>query len=326
MTDAPKRLACFDLEGPLSPQDNAYEVMSLFKGGREIFEVLSLFDDMVTLEGRDNYEPGDTLKLIVPFLIHNRIGSEQIKAVSETAKIVDGAAELIEWLRERGWAVRIISTSYGQHAYTIGERIGVPPRDIACTDLPIDAFIERIAGQKTAFMQQQQAEILDFFPPDMEDSEMKEQLEYWYFSFLPNLDVGAAMQEVEVMGGARKLEAAERFAEELGLPMPAVAAVGDSITDYRMLGGVKEGDGLAVAFNSNAYALPYASVGLCSTSLLDLKPIFQAWEEGGLEPGRQAASACEAADWVDDIEDMEEVLMRHASCRSAVRGEASRLG
>jgi energy-converting hydrogenase A subunit R len=61
-------LICLDLEGPLAPQDNAYELMKLFPRGGKIFEVISRSDDLLTLEGRPDYEPGDTLALITPFL------------------------------------------------------------------------------------------------------------------------------------------------------------------------------------------------------------------------------------------------------------------
>jgi predicted HAD superfamily phosphohydrolase len=68
------KLICFDLEGPLSPQDNAYELMKLFPDGGKIFEVISRYDDLLTLENRPDYEPGDTLALIAPFLAYHRIG------------------------------------------------------------------------------------------------------------------------------------------------------------------------------------------------------------------------------------------------------------
>ena len=44
---------CFDIEGPLSSQDNAYELMKLFPNGDRIFEAISRYDDLLTLEGRE---------------------------------------------------------------------------------------------------------------------------------------------------------------------------------------------------------------------------------------------------------------------------------
>ena len=37
-------LICFDLEGPLAPQGNAYELMMLFPRGGKIFEAISRGD------------------------------------------------------------------------------------------------------------------------------------------------------------------------------------------------------------------------------------------------------------------------------------------
>jgi energy-converting hydrogenase A subunit R len=50
-------LVAFDLEGPLSPQDNAYELMAIIPDGRRLFERLSRYDDLLALSGRPNYEP-----------------------------------------------------------------------------------------------------------------------------------------------------------------------------------------------------------------------------------------------------------------------------
>jgi energy-converting hydrogenase A subunit R len=78
---------CFDLEGPLSPQDNAYELMKLFPNGDKIFEVISRYDDLLTLEEREDYEPGDTLALIVPFLILHNISVANITALAAKASL-----------------------------------------------------------------------------------------------------------------------------------------------------------------------------------------------------------------------------------------------
>jgi predicted HAD superfamily phosphohydrolase len=40
------KVAFFDLEGPISAQDNAYEVFGLVPNGHEIFEVISKYDDI----------------------------------------------------------------------------------------------------------------------------------------------------------------------------------------------------------------------------------------------------------------------------------------
>ena len=44
---------CFDLEGPLSPQDNAYELMKLIPDGDKVFEVISRYDDLLALANKE---------------------------------------------------------------------------------------------------------------------------------------------------------------------------------------------------------------------------------------------------------------------------------
>ena len=88
---------CFDLEGPLSPQDNAYELMKLFPNGDRIFKVISRYDDLLTLEEKEDYEPGDTLALIVPFLILHNITENDIASLAVKATFTSGAIDLISY-------------------------------------------------------------------------------------------------------------------------------------------------------------------------------------------------------------------------------------
>jgi energy-converting hydrogenase A subunit R len=152
---------CFDLEGPLSPQDNAYEVMGLFREGHKVFEVLSRYDDILTLEGREGYEPGDTLSLIIPFLVYNRVCEEDIRKVSDSAKIVDGVPYTIQRLKELGWDPYIISTSYQQHAYNIGSKVGVPEEKVYCTKLALDAHVKCMPSRDSAVIEKAEKDILN---------------------------------------------------------------------------------------------------------------------------------------------------------------------
>ena len=97
----------------MSPQDNAYEVMGLVSEGHRLFEVISRYDYLVTLEKREGYEPGDTLALIAPFLVHHNITEADIRDVSERAYLVDGTRELISKLEDEGWQVRRPHRSVG---------------------------------------------------------------------------------------------------------------------------------------------------------------------------------------------------------------------
>ena len=55
-----------DCEGPLTLNDNAFELCAHFiDDGDELFKILSLYDDYLVDEvKKDNYKAGNTLKLI----------------------------------------------------------------------------------------------------------------------------------------------------------------------------------------------------------------------------------------------------------------------
>ncbi|MCW3132959.1 MAG: HAD hydrolase family protein [Methanophagales archaeon] len=271
----------FDLEGPLSPQDNAYEVMKLIgEEGAPIFEVISKYDDFISLEGREGYEPGDTLALIVPFFFLHGITEEDIRRVSERAKIVEGAEYLFRKLQADNWDIYIISTSYGQHAYNVGRKLGVPTDNIICTNIS-KTLREKKALPRKFFHTIKKAEedIIELYS-DIENTELiVNRLDEFFFHQLPSLsyDIFA----IRVIGGERKAEAVRQIVKEKEGELSNAITVGDSITDYKMLNEVATHGGISVVFNGNEYAVPYANVGLASVDIRFLLILCDAFVRGG---------------------------------------------
>jgi len=328
------KLICFDLEGPLAPQDNAYELMKLFPRGGKIFEVISRYDDILTLEGRDDYEPGDTLALIAPFLALHGIKEEQIAAMGRTARLTAGATELISKLRLQGWAVFCISTSYRQYALTVTKRLGIPSDNVACTAFPLTQIRKLLSQDESALLEEAESKIIKLIPLT-DDITIKEYLDHFYWEALPRTSLGTIMRQVRPVGGRRKVEALESFSQREGKPLSGWVAVGDSITDFKMLQAVNKAGGLAVAFNANEYALPYATIGLASLNLYDLWPVLEAWEKGGYQAVRDLVEERERAGgtehrewfhWIAGSNDITRALEIHKRIRRLVRQEAAELG
>lgn len=277
-----KKTICFDLEGPLSPQDNAYEVMKLMgKEGAFIFEVISRYDDIISIsiEGREGYEPGDTLALIVPFFLVHGITEDDIRKVSERAKIVKGAEYLLEKLQADNWEIYIISTSYEQHAYNIGHKLGLSEDHIICTKLALVKRKHTLQESVFTLLKKAREEIIELYA-DIDNTEgIVNRLDELFFHQLPAL--GYNIFTTRVIGGERKAEAIRAIAQEKGIAIRDTIAVGDSITDYKMLNEVALGGGIAVVFNGNEYAVPYANVGLASVDIRFLYVICEAFERGG---------------------------------------------
>ena len=324
-------LIFFDLEGPLSPQDNAYELMKLFPQGGPIFEAISRYDDLLALENREDYEPGDTLALIVPFLICHGVSEGDIARLAQRATLVNGSAELIASLSSSGWKVFCISTSYEQYASRIAQRVGISLENLACTRFPLDRYLSLARKEDLAMVEGIEQEILAMEPGD--DESMKQRLDCFFWEEVPKTNLGLALREVKPVGGRRKVEALKGFAQAYSQSMERVVVVGDSITDARMLQAVNAAGGLAIAFNANEYALPYATMGLASTNLADLRLALEAWRKGGREAVGKAVreKAGGAADrenfhWLAGGGDLEEPLKIHNRIRRLVREEAGKLG
>lgn len=326
-----EKLIFFDLEGPLSPQDNAYEVMGLMDRGHEIFEVISRYDDLLALEGRKDYEAGDTLSLIAPFLVYHNVKEEDIESVSSKAVLVNGSRELIQKLMNAGWEVFVISTSYEQHAFNICDRLGVPRERIRCTSFPLNKYAEEFGEEDFGLLRKGEEDILSLYPP-VDDDRIKERLDRLFFEDLPRSRIGSVITSMRVVGGQRKIEAMERIAGELGAGIGDSIVVGDSITDMKMLEYVKEKGGISVAFNGNQYAIPHSSIALATTDMRNLQRITDAWEEGGKTKVVERVRELEGREEEPYFhlllgrENFDEVLRIHTWVRDILRGKAAKLG
>ncbi len=327
-------LICFDLEGPLAPQDNAYELMKLFPHGDKVFEVISRYDDLLTLEGRQDYEPGDTLALIAPFLAYHGIKERDITTMGQEASLTSGAYELISKLKSLGWHVFCISTSYEQYALSITQKLGIANENVKCTSFPLNQICQLLSRDDFALLEQAEREIVNL-NPFVDDAKIKKSLDNFYWRELPQTSSGKIISQVKPVGGRRKVEALEYFSTRLGKPLSHWIAVGDSITDFKMLQAVNKAGGLAIAFNANEYALPYSTMSLASTSLYDLWEALEAWEKGE----RQAAELVvkekgkiggkgdrENFHWLVGTKDITHSLEIHKRIRRLVREEAAKLG
>ncbi|MFC1974696.1 HAD hydrolase family protein [Chloroflexota bacterium] len=324
----------FDLEGPLSPQDNAYDLMRLFPNGDRIFEVISRYDDLLTLEEKEDYEPGDTLALIVPFLVLHNITEDNITTLAAEASFTGGAAKLISWLQYSTWKVFCITTTYEQYAMRITQKLGIYAHNVACTPFPLNKFRQTLSKEDSTLLQETEREILTMSPV-ADDDRIKQSLDAFFWEKLPTTNLGTAIQEVKPVGGRRKVAALNKFADKYDQPLSRWVVVGDSITDFRMLQEVEKAGGLAIAFNANQYALPYATMSLASTQISDLTEVLQAWQRGQRKEAENIVKEKEkiggAGDggyfhWLSGRKNIDDVIEIHKRIRRLVREEAGKLG
>jgi len=308
--------------------------MKLFLNGDKIFEVISRYDDLLTLEEREGYEPGDTLALIVPFLVLHNISENDIATLASKASLTGGADKLISWLQYEGWKVFCISTTYEQYAIHITQKLGIYAHNVACTPFPLNKFRATLCQEDSKLLQQAEEDILTMSPV-ADDDRIKQSLDNFFWKKLPTTNLGMAIKEVKPVGGRRKVVALNKFADKYSQPLSKWVVVGDSITDFRMLQAVEQAGGLAIAFNANEYALPYSTMSLASTSISDLTEALTAWQKGHRKGVENIVIEKEKLGgtgdrgyfhWLSGGKDIDKVVEIHKRIRRLVREEAGKLG
>jgi energy-converting hydrogenase A subunit R len=326
-----RRAVFFDLEGPLSPQDNALMVFEeTMPRGDRVFQALSRYDDLLCESNRFGYEPGDTLALTLPFLSFAGLSASAVADISRrTTTLIPGSEQTISVVTEASAEVAIVSTSYAQHAHHVADALSVPADRVFAT-LLTDSAIGAACTIEARSVVEAAIELLSGWETIPEDMEVTRRLDQLFRWDLPAAGVPPLTEILAPRGGRRKVFAIDHMSMETGVLRTNCAFVGDSITDGPALRFIDAAGGLSVAFNANDYALRHANVGVAAPDHGDLQAILQTWFEGGLLAVHEALSAgtIESARWLPEMSPTELAAerARHMKIRSTVRQEAAELG
>jgi energy-converting hydrogenase A subunit R len=131
-----------DLEGPLTLNDNAFELTAHFlPQGAHFFALMSRYDDILAdIVKRSGYRAGTTLALIVPFLKAFGLRDRDLHEFSRSSiRLVPGALEALQRIRAQMPAF-IISTSYEPYVRAVCEALQFPFENAYCTKISLDAY------------------------------------------------------------------------------------------------------------------------------------------------------------------------------------------
>jgi energy-converting hydrogenase A subunit R len=293
-----KKTFITDCEGPISLNDNAYELCAEFiPDGDEFFKKVSAFDDYLVEEvHKENYNAGDTLKLIVPFLIAYGLNNEKMIEFSKNnISLVNGAKETMEFAKIN-LSSYIVSTSYCQYIEALTDYIDFPFLKTSYTLLDIDTHLNNDldinnsnsnnsnsnsnnsnsnnsnsnnSNSNNNINDEKESEIktLIAFKDEILKADF-DRLEEIFFKELPKLKIAKIMEKIITVGGVRKKFAVDTILEiDSNTPNRAMY-VGDSITDVEPLRFIKENGGLAVSFNGNRHALKEADIAVISDNTI----------------------------------------------------------
>ena len=251
-----RKFVVSDCEGPISANDNAFELAGHFiEDGERFFQIVSQYDDILADEiKRPGYNAGSTLKLILPFLKAYGATNQNMKDFSQENVLLIPGARATLGLLQFIMPTYIVSTSYEPYIRALCDLTNFSFNQCYCTRLDLDSHPLGNADQEK--LRQFRLSIVD--NPDFEN------LERIFWEELPEMEIYSLVEEVDPVGGEAKKEAVLDIMGKRSFQASDLMYVGDSITDVQPLNFAKENGGIALSFNGNEFALDNASIAAIS--------------------------------------------------------------
>jgi energy-converting hydrogenase A subunit R len=288
-----------DCEGPLALNDNAFELCREFikpHGDRFFSQVSRYGDYLAAIAKKPEYQAGDTLKLILPFLKAHGVTNAMSRDFStQNIRLLSGAAEAYQFLHRFGFPICAISTAYRPFAEAVGSRLGFDSEHVLGTELDLDRY--QLSPAEAEELRRLEEEIVaapaielpagasspEALPAPAQEAIAR--LDRIFWERLPQLEIGVIYREVKPVGGAAKAQAVADSLAQSGLKLADTIYVGDDLTDVQAFEAVRTGGGLAISFNGNRYAVQAAEVVVVSDSawsIAMLTAICRLWGKEGV--------------------------------------------
>jgi energy-converting hydrogenase A subunit R len=297
----PKCVFVTDCEGPISKNDNAYELTSHFiPNGDKFFSVVSRYDDALAyiIKKRD-YKAGNTLKLILPFLkAYGVTNQKMIDFAARDIMLLPGAKATMQFVQEIMPSF-IVSTSYEQYISALCKAIDFPLENTCSTQVDIDRH--QIAKEEAQTLRQLTKEIaaMHSFQIPKNAGSLEhfslcgqatiKRLDEIFWNKIPKMRIGKMFDEVNPVGGEEKAKATNAIVTETGSSVSSVMYVGDSITDVECFRYVRNGDGLTISLNGNEYAVREAEIAAMSENTIVTSILADVFAKHGREKVLQLA-------------------------------------
>ncbi len=263
-----------DCEGPLSVNDNAYEISDYFiPDGGIFFKILSEYDDILVERNTKGYLAGSTLRLISPFLKAYDLTEQDIIDFSEdNIFLIPGAKSMIQITKEI-MPCYIVSTSYNQYIKALCDNINFSYENTYSTELNLDKFdLDEI----------EQDRLLEMHDTILFDSSF-ENIDQIFHNTIYSMKINKLIESIKPVGGVGKRDAILDIIEKQKYKPENLMYSGDSITDKEALEYAKESNGVSISFNGNKHSINSASISILSNNNMILALMAEIFNNSGTE-------------------------------------------
>jgi energy-converting hydrogenase A subunit R len=275
-----KKIFVSDCEGPISKNDNAFELTCNFiPNGEKLFTLISRYDDILAdIVKKSGYKAGDTLKLILPFLKAYGVTNKKMEKFSaRNILLMPEAKDTLNFVLDIMPSF-IVSTSYEQYIRALCNVTNFPFDNTYSTKLDIDKYEISINERKRLkeMAQKIAASPMIEIPvgakslQELSDATQRtvKWLDQIFWDEIQQMQCGKILQEVNPIGGLEKANIVKEIVNRIGSDLSNVMYVGDSITDVECFRLVKKFGGLTISFNGNQYAIREAEVAILADNTL----------------------------------------------------------
>lgn len=250
-----------DCEGPLSINDNAYEIADYFiPDGGEFFSILSNYDDMLEEKYPDTHFAGSTLKYILPFFkAYDLTENDLVEFSQDNINMIDGAYSMISYVQHI-MPFYIVSTSYNQYIKALSDKTGFKYENTYSTILRMDEYELSI---------DEADKLLNIRENILFDSSF-ENIDGLFSNVISKMQINSLIESVKPIGGIGKYEAILDIIEKNNFKPENLIYSGDSITDKQALSFARDNGGVSISFNGNIHSIKSASISIASENNLIL--------------------------------------------------------
>lgn len=271
-----RRFFISDCEGPISKNDNAFEITAHYiPSGDKLFTIISRYDDLLAdVLKRSGYKAGDTLRLVLPFLKAYAVSDQKMREFSaKNLILVSSVKDTLQHVRSVA-PVFIVSTSYEHYMRVLCRALDFPFENTYCTRVSIDKYsmtkkdktelkqIAREIARMPIFEVPPRAKSVESLSEEVRREVRR--LDEVFWRQILEMESGKIYREVNPVGGSEKAEAIKDAVRQVNATLADVMYVGDSITDEEAFKLVKGKGGLTLSFNGNGYAIRNAEIAVMS--------------------------------------------------------------